>query len=304
MDTSDDAGVFVLNDTTTIVQTLDFITPVVDDPYFYGAIAAANAISDVYAMGGTPLTALNVVCFPSKKLSMDILKRILEGGTDKMKEASVILVGGHSIDDDEPKYGLVVTGVIEKDKIIKNKGSKQGDKVILTKPLGLGSITTAAKFQKVDKEILNYGINIMCQLNKMASEIMKEIGVNAATDVTGYGLIGHGYEMAKASNVTLVIDSKKVPVIEGAIQLAKKKIYSGGVDSNPEYVGEQYSVSEKVPDYLFGLLTDAQTSGGLLISINEDKSEELLNRLQSAGIKDAAIIGEITKYNGKSVVFQ
>jgi len=272
---------------------VDFITPILDNPYYYGAVAAANSISDVYAMGGTPLTALNLVCFPTGVLPLEILSEILRGAIDKINEAGAVLVGGHSINDKEPKFGLCVTGLIHPDRIIRNKGAQVGDRLILTKPLGSGVITTAARNDQCELSVLEAAINTMMKLNRDASLLMVEYGAHAATDITGFGLLGHGLEMARGSQVTLAFDVEKVPFIPGAVELAQQDIFSGGSRRNWKHAEKSLKLGKPFPHYLTGLLADAQTSGGLLISMAADKAGPFVNSLKTKGVSEAAEIGEV-----------
>jgi len=271
---------------------LDFFPPVVDDPFHYGAIAAANSLSDVYAMGGTPLMALNIVGFPAD-LPKSILGDILRGGHSKALEAGCIVAGGHTVDDKEPKYGMAVIGTVKPGDHISNAGSRPGDRLILTKPLGTGIITTAGKNDAVSQKLLDKAIRVMSTLNDTASRLMVSIGVNAATDITGFGLIGHLKNMMIQSKVSAKIQASKIPVIDGVIDLINRGFVPGGTHRNladSEYNVEwssQLSVAEKL------LLSDAQTSGGLLISVPEQNAEALLEELNSNNIKIAAIIGEV-----------
>ena len=292
MESLDDAGVYKLSDDLAIIQTIDFFTPIVDDPYNFGQIAVANALSDVYAMGGKPLTAMNVVCFPTKKLDISILKDILKGGIDKMMEAGVTLVGGHSIDDAELKYGLSVTGIVHPKHLVTNAGAKVGDKLILTKPLGTGIISTALKAGKVSKETVAKMTKYMVALNKKASELMQEVGVHACTDITGFGLLGHACQLAHNSQVGIKINPSSVPVFAEVEEFAKAGFCPGGLHRNREFYGKMVEFSNQVPDYIRDILFDPQTSGGLLISLAPETAELLVNKLQKAGVQDAAIIGE------------
>lgn len=293
IDAPDDAGVFQLNRHTTLVQTVDFFTPIVDDPYDFGQIAAANSVSDIYAMGGIPVTALNVVCFPTKTLGTKILADILRGGLDKLKEAGVIVVGGHTVEDVEPKYGMAVTGIIDPKKVVTTAGAKPGDQLILTKPLGIGTITTALKFGKATKKAVADAVTVMTKLNARAAKVMTQIGVNAATDITGFGLLGHSFEMAELSKVSLVIHASQVPILKSAIPLAKQDIFSGSASRTLDFVKDELRFSPDIPEYLLNLFADAQTSGGLLISVPKKKTQQLLTALYQAGVKDATIIGEV-----------
>jgi selenide, water dikinase len=294
--------VFKLNKYTTLVQTVDFFTPIVDDPYDFGQIAAANSVSDIYAMGGIPVTALNVVCFPTKTLGTKILTQILRGGIDKLSEAGVIVVGGHTVEDPEPKYGMAVTGIIDPKKVVTTAGAKPGDQLILTKPLGIGTITSALKFGKANKKSVAAAVKVMATLNKTAAGIMTQIGVNAATDITGFGLFGHGFKMAELSRVSLVINAFQVPMINAAIPLAQQDIFSGSASKTLNYIKSEFSYSLDIPEYLIKLFADAQTSGGLLISVPKNRTQKLLNALHQSGVLDAAIIGEVLPASKKKII--
>ena len=289
----DDAGVYKLTDELAIIQTIDYFTPIVDDPYTFGQIAVANALSDVYAMGGKPLTAMNVVCFPTKSLDISVLKDILRGGADKMVEAGVILVGGHSIDDTELKYGLSVTGTVHPKRLVTNSGAKVGDKLILTKPLGTGIISTALKAKMVDKETAAKVAKCMATLNDRASALMQEVGVHACTDVTGFGLLGHACQIAQNSRVGINISSASVPLLPRAEEFAQQVLYPGGSLRNREFYSTAVIIANEVPDHIQGILFDAQTSGGLLICLAPRKANLLLDRLRQADVEDAAIIGDV-----------
>jgi selenide,water dikinase len=303
MGSLDDAGVYKLSDDLAIIQTIDFFTPIVDDPYDFGQIAAANALSDVYTMGGKPLTAMNVVCFPIKKLDISVLQDMLKGGIDKMKEAGVTLVGGHSIEDAELKYGLSVTGIINPKRLVTNAGAKTRDKLILTKPLGTGIISTALKAGKASKETVAKLTKHMAALNRKASELMQEAGVHACTDITGFGLLGHACQLAKNSQVGMKIYSASVPVFTEVEEFAKAGLCPGGLYRNKEFYGNMVEFSKQVPDYIQDILFDAQTSGGLLISLAPEAAKPLVSKLRKAGVSDAAIIGEIiSKPAGKIFV--
>lgn len=293
MERADDAGIYKLSDEMAIVQTLDFFTPVVDDAYTFGQIAVANALSDVYAKGGKPLTAMNIVCFPTETMDMAVLKEILLGGLDKMREAGVILVGGHSVDDQELKYGCSITGVIRPAQVVLNTGAEAGDKLLLTKPLGTGIINTALKRGKADEKAVSGSIRCMVTLNRKASELMVEAGVHACTDVTGFGLLGHACEMIEGTNAGMVIRSAAVPLLPEVKGLAEIGMLPGGLHRNREFRGNMVEIDRAVPGYLTDILYDPQTSGGLLISVPDAASELLLARMHENGIQEAAIIGEI-----------
>jgi len=288
----DDAGVYQLTDDLAIIQTIDFFTPIVDEPYAFGQIAAANALSDVYAMGGKPLTAMNVVCFPTKSLDISVLKDVLRGGVDKILEAGAVLVGGHTIDDKELKYGLSVTGTVHPKRLVTNSGVKAGDKLILTKLLGTGIVSTAVKAGKVDQETAARLTRCMATLNKKASELMQEVGIHACTDITGFGLLGHTVQLAQNSRVGISISSALVPLLPRVEEFAKQGLLPGGSRRNKEFYSPSVTIASKVPGHIQDILFDAQTSGGLLISLAPRKAELLLDRLQQAGVEDAVIIGE------------
>lgn len=292
LDTSDDAAVYKINDDLAMIQTLDFFTPVVDDPYTFGQIAATNSLSDVYAMGGEPKLAMNIVCFPNC-LSPSILTEILKGGYDKVKEAGAITVGGHTVEDDEPKYGLSVTGFVHPDKILTNSNAKPGDVLVLTKPLGLGIINTAIKGEIVDKNSYDEAVKVMTTLNKYAKEAIVRVGgVNSLTDITGFGLLGHALEMATGSSVTIKINHKNVPVISKALEYAKMGLVPAGAYSNRKYVGENVYINENVPKDIEDILFDPQTSGGLLISIRKENLDSLLEQLKSTPTP-YGVVGEV-----------
>jgi selenide,water dikinase len=299
----DNAGVYKLSDDLAIVQTVDFFTPVVDDPYTFGQIAAANALSDIYTMGARPLTAMNLVCFPAKSLPITVLKDILRGGLDKMNEAKVALVGGHSIDDTELKYGLSVTGVVHPKRLITNSGARLGDKLILTKPLGTGIITTALKAKAVNKRPIARVSQSMARLNDQTAELMLEVGVHACTDITGFGLLGHTVQMAQNSRVGIQINTASIPLFPEASELAQRGFCPGGLHHNRDFYSPCVKISRAIPEHLQDILFDPQTSGGLLISLAPGKATRLLEKLHRAGIKDAAIIGEgISQPRGKVIV--
>jgi len=302
LDTSDDAGVYRLTDELAIVQTVDFFTPIVDDPYAFGQIAAANAISDIYAMGAKPLTVLNIVAFPISTLDKSILAEILRGASDKVREAGATLVGGHSIDDKEPKFGLAVTGIVHPDKARTNAGAKPGDRLILTKPIGVGILTTSIKNGQLSEEEIGSVTNVMATLNKRAAETMEPFDVHACTDVTGFGLIGHSLEMAKGSGVGIRLFSSDIPVLPRVRELAESGFVPGGTKNNYKHVREHVTFPEGMDQTDQWILCDAVTSGGLLISVAADEAERLLAELRSAGV-DAHLIGETTEdHPGRIVV--
>jgi selenide,water dikinase len=292
-ETSDDAAVYKLSDDLAVVQTVDYFTPIVDDPYTFGCISAANALSDIYAMGAKPIMGLNIAGFPVNKLSLDVLVQILQGGSDKAKEAGITIAGGHTIDDNEPKYGMVVTGLVHPEKIITNSNAKPGDVLILTKPIGVGIITTAMKEDIAPIESAEMAIKAMSALNKSSAEAMIKVGVNACTDVTGFGLLGHLYEMVSGSSVGAVISLEKVPIIDGTWKLADDLIIPAGTMRNHEYLVEHIIWDDISYEHQM-ILCDAQTSGGLLISVPEEKSGDLVRLLQESNALASAIIGRIT----------
>lgn len=290
---SEDAGVYKISESTALVQTLDFMTPIVDDPYVFGQISAANSLSDVYAMGGKPLTAMNIVCFPTKKFTLDILSDILKGGLSKIEEAGVQLLGGHSVDDPELKYGLSVTGLIHPDRVISNTGSKPGDSIILTKPLGTGIVGTAVKAGFASDDIVKRFSDSMIYLNKKAAEIMTEFPVSAATDVTGFGLAGHLKEMIGPYDIRIVLYSKDLPLLPGLKENADMGLLPAGLYRNRDYIGAMFNAEEGVELHHIDVVFDPQTSGGMLISVNRSAAEEMLPALKSAGYEDASIIGHV-----------
>jgi len=299
---ADDAGVYKISEEMALVQTIDFFTPIVDDPYWFGQIAAANALSDVYAMGGRPLTAMNVVCFPIKEMPLTVLQEILRGGLDKMKEAAVVLVGGHSVEDPELKYGLSVTGIVHPERVIRNQGARPGDRLILTKPLGTGIINTAIKAGLAEGETVERVTRTMAALNRGASEAMQEVGASACTDITGFGLLGHACEMIEGTEVGMVIYASKVPYFPEAEEFAKMGLVPGGTYRNREFREQMVNLHPEIPPWLVDILFDAQTSGGLLISVPSSKVEALLERLRKRGV-EAALIGEVTReHPGRIVV--
>jgi cysteine desulfurase NifS/selenium donor protein len=292
-ETSDDAAVYQVNETTAIVQTVDFIPPVVDDPYMYGAISAANALSDVYAMGGKPVFALSIVGFPDRKLPMEVLEQILKGANDKVAEAGIQVIGGHSIEDSEPKFGLVVTGLVHPGSILRNSGAQPGDRLILTKPIGTGIITTAIKRGLASETATSQVMQVMAELNRVAAEVMIGFGVNACTDVTGFGLLGHLKEMVEGAGVQAVLNIADIPVMDAAWEYAAAGAIPGGTKNNLDYVKRVIRWSPETPELMKFILADAQTSGGLLISVPADNASALLAGLKAKGITAAAIIGSI-----------
>lgn len=302
-DTSDDAGVYKLNKSQAIAQTVDFFTPVVDDPYSFGQIAAANALSDIYAMGARPITVLNLVSFPIQKLDMSILLEILRGGRDKVEEADALIIGGHSIDDPEPKYGLAVTGLVHPNKMLTNAGAKENDYLVLTKPLGLGIITTGIKNGIVSSEDEDEAVRVMATLNKEAAEIAIGVGVNACTDITGFGLLGHLYEMMKASHCQAKIFTGNIPIINSVWKYLEAGTIPGGTLSNLWYLEEHIQTYCSLDWKL--ILGDAQTSGGLLLSVSEKNIENLLSKFQRKRLCPAEVIGRVTSGEpGKITIYE
>lgn len=293
MESLDDAGVYKLTDEMAIIQTIDFFTPIVDEPYDFGQIAVANALSDVYAMGGRPLTAMNIVCFPIKSMDISVLESILRGGLDKLSEAGVSLVGGHSVDDAELKYGLSVSGIVHPKRLVTNAGAKPGDKLILTKPLGTGIISTALKAGMASQETMAKITGYMATLNKKASELMQEVGAHSCTDITGFGLIGHAMRIAESSRVGIRFNTASIPYFPEAREFSQQGMCPGGLYRNKDYYSGKVEVTGDIPEYMQDLLFDPQTSGGLLICLGPRKAKTLLGRLRQAGIEDSAIIGEV-----------
>lgn len=294
MSAADDAAIYRLSDDLALVQTVDFFPPVVDDPYSYGAIAVANAVSDVYAMGGRPLTGLNIICFPAAcDAPSSMLVEILRGGADKAAEAGFSIVGGHTLQDKEPKYGLAVTGVINPKQVLTKAGARVGDELILTKPLGIGIITTAIKGECASEETIRRAVKVMSTLNKDAAEVMLQIGVNACTDITGFGLLGHLSEVTSASGVGARIFLSKVPVLLEAWEFVAEGLVPAGTHRNLDFVKKMVVWDAQVSEDAKLVLCDAQTSGGLLISVPRDKSSQLLTALHEAGVAEAVSIGTI-----------
>lgn len=305
-ETSDDAGVYRLNDETALIQTVDFFTPIADDPYTFGAIAAANALSDIYAMGGKPILALNIIAFPLADLHYQILADILRGGADKVREAGAVLLGGHSIQDDEPKYGLSVTGIAHPSEIWTNAGAKPGDALILTKPLGIGIITTALRKRKdqegkiilteaVPPQVEQSAYEVMLALNAQAATVAKAYPIHACTDITGFGLLGHTWEIARSSRVRVELWSDQVPVLPGTLELAEQGYIAGGNYSNLEYLKGKAEFASEIDPLQRHILADPITSGGLLFALPQDRAAGLLADLHQAGVTKAAIIGEVTE---------
>ena len=298
-DASDDAAVYRINDDTAMIQTADFFPPVVDDPRSFGRIAAANALSDVYAMGGTPRLAINLLCFPTC-LNLEIVREILAGGADKVVEAGAVIAGGHSIEDTEPKYGLCVTGFARPEEILTNSGAKPGDLLVLTKPVGTGVLSTAAKAELLTDGQMKEMIGLMSTLNKGAQEVMLPLKPSACTDITGFGLLGHVNELAEGSGVTVQLWADTVPFASGALELAQDGIIPAGAYRNRNYLEGKVKVEEAVALEVSDLLFDPQTAGGLLISIPEERGVELVRRLNDRGIP-GAVIGQVQSKGAHTV---
>jgi selenide,water dikinase len=302
--THDDAGVYRLTDEIALVQTIDFFPPLVDDPYVYGQIAATNALSDVYAMGGTPKTALNLVGYPDNKLEKDWLLKILQGGAERCQASGTVIVGGHTVRDAEIKFGMAVTGIIHPQKIISNANAKPGDKLVLTKPLGSGFITTANKNCACPPELLAEAMKSMVELNAGGRDAMVEIGVNAATDITGFGMAGHAFEMAEGSGTTLVFHLAKLPLFKGVEALVEKKFFTRASKSNRAYVADQLQIEGAPEQTPLECFFDAQTSGGLLISVPAARCEALVAKLKEKGTIVAVVIGEVLPRGAKALVLK
>jgi len=293
LDRADDAGVYKLSDDLALIQTVDFFTPIVDDPYWFGQIAAANALSDVYAMGGTPKTAMNLVAFPAREMDLSILRQIIQGGIDKLKEAEVVLLGGHSVEDKEIKYGLSVTGIIHPARALAKKSLRPGDRLVLTKPLGTGIVNTAVKAAMASEQLAEKVARLMAALNRDAARIMADFDISACTDVTGFGLLGHLAEMVCGSNTSVRLESGQVPVMAEALEFASMGLIPAGAYKNKEFREKMIVVSKTVPRALQDVLFDPQTSGGLLISVNQIQAAGLVAALKAGGIDDAVQIAEI-----------
>ena len=293
-ETSDDAGVFRLRPDLAIVNTVDFFTPIVDDPYTFGQIAAANALSDIYAMGAEPKTALNIVGFPKGKLDLDVLGEILRGGAERAREAGAVVIGGHSIIDEELKYGMAVTGVVHPDRVIRNVGVQPGDALVLTKRLGTGIISTALKRRKASKQSVRASVASMIALNRSASAVMRGFPVHACSDVTGFGLLGHAREMAGGSGVTIVLKAATLPLLPAARRLAEKGFLTGGCRRNRAYLSDKVAIDPSVPEGLVEVAFDPQTSGGLLIALPPNLASTLVAELRSKGDAAATLVGYAT----------
>ena len=297
----DDAGVYRLDASTALVVTLDFFPPLIEDPYEFGRIAAANSLSDIYAMGGRALVALNIVGFPDEKLPADLLGEILRGGAERVAAAGAVLAGGHSVRDAEIKYGLSVTGLIHPDHILTNSGAKVGDVLVLTKPIGTGVLTSAAKGEMIDESGLAEAIDVMTDLNAGASRAMQEVGVHAATDVTGFGLIGHAHEMADAADVTIELQANAVPLLADTMEFARMGMLTRMYANCLEYLGDKFK-NEGVDETLVAVLADAQTSGGLLISVSEDRADQLAAACKKNNTRAAAVVGRVKPKSARTIV--
>jgi selenide,water dikinase len=298
----DDAGVYRLSDDIALVESVDFFTPVVDDPQLFGRIAAANSLSDVWAMGARAVSAMNVVCFPSGEMDIDVLRRVLAGGLETLREAGVALLGGHSVDDPELKYGLSVTGVVHPDRFLRNAGARAGDKLVLTKPLGTGIIATAIKGDAADEKSVAAAVASMTALNRRRAELMLEHGARAATDVTGFGLLGHASEMVEEGDVGLAIEAGAVPLLPGALDLARSGVLPVGLHRNREFYACRVKIDPDVPQPVADLLHDPQTSGGLLMALPPDAAEAFVKTLTEEGSPEARVIGEFTRENAGKIV--
>lgn len=303
MGTSDDAAVYKLNEEQAAVLTTDFFTPVVDDPYTFGLVAAANSLSDVYAMGGKPIAALNVVCFPAD-LPLEIMGKILKGGADKVREAGAVLVGGHTVEDPEPKYGLAVMGLVHPQKMFTNTGARVGDFLVLTKPLGIGILNTAIKADLLEEEILNKTVATMAYLNKDAAEVAAKFDIEGCTDITGFGLLGHALEMAEGSNVTLEFWADELPIIAQAIDFAKEGIIPGGAYKNAKHIGDKVKFRRDVTQEIRDIMFDPQTSGGLLISVPQDKVDQFTDSLACVHKTPFAIIGKVREKSNQAILVE
>ena len=298
-DSSDDAAVYRVRDDLAIVQTVDFFPPMVDDPYTFGQVAATNSLSDIYAMGGQPATAMNLICFPSC-LPVSVMGEILAGGYDKVQEAGAIVAGGHTIEDEEPKYGLCVTGFMHPKDVLTNSGAQVGDALVLTKSLGTGILSTGGKAGMLTDGEYRRMVELMTTLNNTAQECMIQVGAHACTDITGFGLLGHAYEMAAGSGMTLALDSRRIPVEKKALELAREGIIPGGAYNNRGYLQDFVEIAPTVSLELSDVLYDPQTAGGLLIALPEHKAPELLRRLEE-WTGDARMIGYARPFDGKSI---
>jgi selenide,water dikinase len=290
-ETSDDAGVFRLRADLAIVNTVDFFTPIVDDPYVFGQIAAANALSDIYAMGAEPRTVLNIVGFPRGRMPLEVLTEIMRGGAERARKAGAVVIGGHSIIDAELKYGMAVTGVVHPDRVIRNVGVRAGDALVLTKALGTGIITTALKKRAASAKSVRMAVRSMVALNSTASKIMRTFDVHACSDVTGYGLLGHALEMASGTRVTITLESDRLPLLDDAVRLAEAGCLTGGCRRNRDYLDDKVAIDSAVGEGLVEVAFDPQTSGGLLIALPREDAAEMVRELRRNGMKAAGVVG-------------
>jgi selenide,water dikinase len=304
LDAPDDAAVYRITEDVAIVQTVDFFTPIVDDPYHWGAIAAANAVSDIYAMGGKPITGLNLVGWPRQRLSFDLLARVLEGAADKSREAGASIIGGHTVDDEEPKFGMAVTGTVHPGEIVRSSGAREGMSIVLTKPLGMGIASTAIKKGMASEGLIQEAISTMSTLNRGAAEAMLEVGVAAATDVTGFGLIGHLHNLLRLSDAAAELWLSEIPVLEGVFPLSEKGILPGGsirnADHYSQFVEFEHSISK--PERM--IIYDAQTSGGLLIAVEPEREPDLIAALDKMRSPVSRVIGKVTEGSAGSMAIR
>jgi selenide,water dikinase len=300
-ETSDDAGVFRLRRDLAIVNTVDFFTPIVDDPYVFGQIAAANALSDIYAMGAEPRTALNIVGFPRGSLDLQVLTEIIRGGAERARKAGAVVIGGHSIIDAELKYGMAVTGVVHPERVIRNVGVRAGDALVLTKALGTGIITTALKRRAAPAKSVRTAVASMIALNRSASQIMRKFNIHACSDVTGYGLLGHAFEMASGTRVTITLESDRLPLLDDAVRLAEEGSLTGGCRRNRAYLENKVVIDPAIRDGLIEVAFDPQTSGGLLIALSRKHASDLVSNLHASGMKAAGIVGYATSRRNSKV---
>jgi len=300
-ETGDDAAIYRIDERVALVLTNDFFAPIVDDPYDYGQIAAANALSDIYAVGGRPITALNIAAFP-RELGPDVIAKILEGGQAKAEEAGILIIGGHTVDDKEPKYGLAATGIVTPGEQITNANAQPGDVLILTKAIGSGFITTAGKAGTAPADAITAAVKSMATLNKGAADAMIEVGVNSATDVTGFGLLGHLSQMAKASGVSATLNWPKIPLLEGVMEIARAGSMSGGTARNMEALEDKIVLGEGITEFEFMILADAQTSGGMLISVPEERSDALVKSLVANQTLYSEVVGKVTADGDPGVI--
>ncbi len=300
-ETSDDAGIYRISDDIALVNTVDYFTPIVDDPYTFGAIAATNSLSDVYSMGGVPKTALNITCWPKDDLDLSILGDIIRGGADKAVESGTALVGGHTVDSPELMYGLAVTGIVHPEKFVKNYGARPGDVLVLTKNLGVGILTTGLKFNKISDDVLPQLVESMTRLNASASSVMLKYNASACTDVTGYGLLGHASEMAGGNDVRLQINSSDVPFFEDAPALVAKKTYTQAYLANTKFLSDKVTFRSSVSEAMRHILMEAETSGGLLFALPAEDADAAVQELHANDCPEAAIIGEVVAADGAHI---